>query len=127
MSDFTEVLGSEPETRLVFVRFTGGAAAVTKSTTIGLAATVTYISTGIVDITFGPAVTGFTFVDLIAHQFTATTQSAVKGFTAVAGVLTAATRVIRINITNASETLADLAAAQNLSLTFMFKATGAVS
>ncbi len=122
MADFWEVSGSEPETRLFFVKFVGGTTAVTK--VFGGATTVTYISTGIVDIAFPTGVPG-PFVGVFGHCFEATTASAVKGYTVVPGVFNTTTNKLRVNITGASEALVDLAALQWLSLTLMFKATGA--
>ena len=47
-----------------------------------------------------------------------------KGYTVVPGVYNTTTRTLRINITNASESLTDLAALQWLTLALAFKQTG---
>lgn len=127
MPDFYDDKNSEPDLREYSVKFVGGTTAVTK--VFGKGVTVTYISTGVVDIAFiRPPVPGALFVGITGHCFEATTQSGVKGYTVVGGVpstsSTTGTVTIRINITNASETLADLAALQWLTLTFAFKANG---
>lgn len=124
MADFYEQESSEPELREYVVKFVGGTAAVTK--VYGNGVTVTYISTGIVDLVFatppGP------FVGCTGRCFEATTQSQVKGYTVVPGApstnTTTGNVTLRLNITNASEALADLAALQWLTMKVAFKATG---
>jgi hypothetical protein len=116
---------SEPELRVYVVKFVGGTTAVTK--VYGKGVTVTYISTGVVDLVFATP-PGGAFVGVLGRCFEATTQSGVKGYTCVAGVpSTAATGIttLRLNITGASESLVDLAALQWLTLQVAFKATGA--
>lgn len=115
--DVYPLRGSHRDWREFLVKFVGGSAAVTK--VFGLGVTVTYISTGIVDLVWSDsqgAHLGTTW------GFEATTQSGCKGYTVVAGVYNATTRTQRLNITNASETLADLAALQWLTLRVSFGA-----
>lgn len=113
---------SEPEPRDCFVKFVGGTAAVTK--VHGQGVTVTYISTGIVDLVFSEHLG--VFLGLAGSpSFQATTASGVKGYTCVPGVFNTTTHTLRLNITGASESLVDLAALQWLSCTLKFKATSA--
>lgn len=124
MADFYEQSASEPELRIYVVKFVGGSAAVTKQ--FGNGVTVTYVSTGLVDLVFatppGP------YVGVLGRGFDATTQSAVKGYTVVAGApstsATTGSVTVRVAITGASEALVDLAALQTLTLQVAFKATG---
>lgn len=109
-----------PVTELVVcpVRFVGGTTAVTK--VFGEGVTVTYIGTGLVDLTFGDA--QGTYVGLAGvPAFEATTAADVKGHTCVAGVYNTTTRTLRLNITNAAEALHDLAALEWLTATLLFK------
>ncbi len=98
----------------VLVKFVGGTAAVTQ--VYGIGSTVTYVSTGIVDVVF-PTGLG-TFIGLAGSNFQATTASGVKGYTVVPGVISGTT--LRLNITNASESLTDLAALQWLTIEAVF-------
>ncbi len=109
---------SEPESKIKVVQFVGVTTSATK--VLGDGVTVTWISTGIYDLAFGTdAPTAFATV--MSHQFAATTASAVKGFTLVPGVFNTTTNKLRINVTNAAETLTDLAALQWLTLTILIK------
>lgn len=58
--------------------------------------------------------------------FEATTQAALKGYTVVVGDFDTSLLKVTINITNASDALTDLAAAQRLSITFAFRNSPAV-
>ena len=119
MADFYEPLTSEPELREHVVRFVGGSAAVTKVRGRGI--TVTYITTGIVDITWSenPGV----FIGLSGMpMFQATTAADVKGHTCVPGAYNSSTKTLRLNITNASDALHDLAALEWLNLVALFVA-----
>lgn len=98
------------------VRFVGGTAAVTKVTGPGV--TVTWISTGIVDLTWGT--NPGTFVGA-TFGLQATTAADVKGHTVVCGVFNTSTLKLRLNITNASESLHDLAALEWLTCRVTFK------
>ena len=111
------VRSSIPETVDTIVKFVGGSGAVTK--VHGTGVTLTYVSTGVVDIVFTENPSNF--IGCVGHCFEATTQSALKGYTVVPGVFNATTYTLRINITNASDALADLAALQWLTLTLKFK------
>lgn len=120
--DLTEIIGaSEPGLTLHVVKFVGGNAAVTK--VLGQGCSVTYISTGIVDIDWsGNANNPGEFVGLAgAPLFQATTAADVKGHTCVPGVYNSTTKKLRLNITNASEALHDLAALEWLTVVAMFK------
>lgn len=98
------------------VRFVGGTTAVTKL--YGRGVTVTYIGTGLVDLVW--AEPQGTYLGVDGWGFDATTASGVKGYTVVPGDYNSTTRTLRLNITNAGETLTDLAAAQNLSIGLVF-------
>ena len=109
-----------PVTELVLcpVRFVGGTTAVTKVFGEGVA--VTYIGTGLVDLTFSDA--QGTFLGLAGEpSFAATTAADVKGHTVVVGVYNTTTNTLRLNITNAAEALHDLAALEWLTATLLFK------
>ena len=112
-----DLQSSEPDAKASIVKFVGGAAAVTK--VFGKGMSVSYIGTGIVDLIWkeNPGA----FIGVLGRCFEATTQSAVKGYTVVPGVWNSATFTLRLNITNASETLTDLAALQWLTLMIGFK------
>lgn len=121
-TDIYEITGSsEPGLNLHVIRFVGGSAAVTK--VLGQGATVTYVSTGIVDVSWaGNANNPGVFLGLAgAPLFQATTAADVKGHTCVPGVYNATTKTLRLNITNASESLHDLAALEWLTLVAMFR------
>lgn len=125
-SDYYEAIIGQPDCRLDFVKFVGGTTAVTKVTGTGEGVTVTYISTGIVDLTFSANAVPGSFLGLAGMpMFQATTAADVKGHTCVPGVYNATTRKLRLNITNAAETLHDLAALEWLSLVCVFKAGNA--
>jgi hypothetical protein len=116
--DGYELHSSQPETWSHFVKFVGGTTAVTKL--YGPGVSVTYVSTGVVDVTWAEnpgTYLGFTF------GLHATTVSALKGYTIVGGDYNATTRTVRLNITNSSFALADLAASQWAMLHFLFKQT----
>lgn len=101
------------------VTFVGGAAAVTKLRGPGVA--VSYISTGIVELTWSanegrPGV----FDGLKSWGFRADTPANVKGYSCVAGAYNVSTRKLRVSIYDASNNLVDLAALQWLTLTLVF-------
>lgn len=102
------------------IKWVGGTNAITK--VWGRGATTTYISTGVVDIKW--ADNPGTFMGLFGHAFEATVQSGVKGWTAVAGVFSTTTNTLRINLTDNTDTLANLAALQWVSLLPLFKMNG---
>ena len=115
---------NQPDACDYFVKFVGGTTAVTKVAGTGKGVTVTYISTGVVDLTFELGCGKFLGL-AGAPAFEATTQSGVKGYTAVAGVFNTTTRTLRLNICNAAESLTDLAALQWLSVTACFSESSA--
>lgn len=102
------------------IRLTGnGAAQPTQS--FGAGMTVNRTGVGVIEILW-QQVPG-QYVGLTGRCFEATTQSQLKGFTVVAGDFDTTNLKITLNITNAAEVLADLAAAQSLTLNFTFVAT----
>lgn len=112
----------EPSVVKSYIKFTGaGAAPVVKVFGRGLATTRTGV--GLVSLIWdeNPGA----YVGVMGWCFEATVASGVKGYTVVPGVYNAATRTLAINITNAGETLTDLAALQQLSITVGFKRTNA--
>ncbi len=122
MLDANPVRSPVPELHLSPVRFVGGTAAVTK--VYGEGATVTYIGTGLVDVTFSESMGIYRGLAGMP-SFEATTAADVKGHTCVPGVFNTTTRTLRLNITNASESLHDLAALEWLSLVFLFQRVNA--
>lgn len=118
MAQFFDCMASEPEFRSYFIKFVGGAAAVTK--VFGQGVTVTYSATGIVNLTWTENPGNFLGA---TFGFQATTASAVKGYTCVPGVYNASTKTLTLNITGATEVLTDLAALQWLNCWVMFKAS----
>lgn len=116
--DAFDTYSGQPSLTSHFVKFVGGTTAVTKVAGTGPGITVTYIGTGIVDLTFrdNPG----TFLGLVA-TFQATTASGVKGYTVVPGVFNTTTLTVRLNITGASESLVDLAALQWLNVMMFVK------
>lgn len=112
---------TEPDEVVSRVRFVGGSAAVTKL--YGTGVTVTYIGTGLVDLVWAefPGV----YIGVDGWGFDATTAADLKGFTVVPGAYNTTTRTLRLSITNASEALTDLAAAQNLTIGIAFGRTNA--
>ncbi|MBA2540568.1 MAG: hypothetical protein H0V17_13080 [Deltaproteobacteria bacterium] len=119
MPDAYDLKTSEPELYEKIVKFVGGTGAVTK--VFGKGATVTYISAGIVDVTFTD--NPYTFVGLGGYGFEATTQAALKGYSVVAGAFNATTKTLRLNVTNNLDALTDLAALQSLTCRLLFKQT----
>lgn len=112
----------EPGLVKSFIKFTGaGAAPVVK--VFGRGVQTTRTGVGIVNLVWdeNPG----TYVGVMGWCYEATVQSGVKGYTMVPGVYNTTTRTLTINITNAGETLTDLAAAQQLSINIGFKRTNA--
>jgi hypothetical protein len=119
VSDFYPPMSSEPALREHLVQFVGGAAAVTK--VFGRGITVTYVSTGLVDLKWSTTDDApGTFVGPKCLQLHATTASGVKGFSVATGVYNASTRTLRVAIWDASNNLVDLAALQWLTATILF-------
>ena len=99
------------------IRFVGGSAAVTKL--FGLGVTITYVSTGVVNLVW--AENPGTYLGVGGYCFDATTASALKGYTLVPGAYNSVTRTLVLNIFNSSFAAADLAALQNLTLRVLFR------
>jgi hypothetical protein len=110
---------SEPDLKDHYVKFVGGTTAVTKL--FGKGMSVSYISTGVVDLIWkeNPGA----FMGVKGYCFEATVQGGVKGYTVVAGVFNTSTFTLRLNIFGfgATPALTDLAALQWLSITLGFK------
>lgn len=116
-----EALVSEPTERHYTVQFVGGTAAVTK--TYGRGVTVTYVSTGLVDLTWSSNETKpGTFVGIKGGSFRATTPANVKAYTFTHGDYNTTTRTVRVSIYDGSNNLVDLAAAQWLLVNVLFLA-----
>jgi hypothetical protein len=103
------------------VVFVGGPAAVTKLAGPGIA--VSYISTGIVELTWSANETppGI-YLGLKGWGFRADTPANVKAYTCVTGAYSTSTRKLRVNMYDASNNLVDLAALQWLTVTLAFVA-----
>lgn len=116
---------SEPSMFEQIIQFVGGTAAVTK--VFGAGVTVTYVSTGLVDITWSSNQSKpGTFLGPAGYMFNATTQSAIKAYTCVTGAYDVTNRKLRVNMYDASNNLVDLAALQWLTLRIAFLAAGAI-
>jgi hypothetical protein len=104
------------EMEITFVKFLGGTNAVTKVEGEGV--TVTYISAGIVDLTFGaaPGPAAGDFLGVIGHCFNATTTADVKAYALQHGVYNTSTRTLRLNM-HESGTLTNLDALEWLDVT----------
>ncbi len=116
MNDPSPVRSPVPELELHFVKFVGGTNAVTKVEGEGV--TVTYISAGIVDLTF-PSGQG-EFLGVVGHVFQATTTADVKAYLLQVGVWNTSTLTLRLNLTETT-TLTNLAALEWLNITLAFK------
>jgi len=111
---------TEPDYVGSIIRFTGnGTGAVTKN--FGRGVTVTRTGVGILTIVWDefPGV----FIGIMGWSFSATTASGVKGWTVVPGDYVTSTRTLTINMTNGSDTLADLSSTQQLTMMISFKRT----
>jgi len=115
----TPAKSPQSETLTHYVRFVGGTAAVTKVEGLGI--TIAYTGTGIVTLTWleNPG----RFINY-SCDFQATTASGVKGYTCVAGVFNTTAYTLALNITNAADTLTDLAALQWANVAVVFARTG---
>lgn len=107
------------------VVFVGGTAAVTKLPDTGVGVTVTYVSAGLVNLTWSDAPGVFIGIQT---NFQATVPAALKGYTCVAGVYNTTTNAIQLSITGdgagIAPALTDLAALQWLLCTVTFKRSG---
>ncbi len=111
---------AEPESELLGGKITGtGAATPTESEgCAGFA--VTWVSTGLYEVTFGPAVLQV----WPGHPSKwADTITGIDGWDVVFGQYNATTRKIRFSVVNESNTLSDLAALTGLNLSFQVKLT----
>ena len=124
MLDAYETKGTQSEIVETFVRFVGGTAAVTKVEGVGV--TVAWTATGIVTLTWAENPGRFMGV---TWGLQATTASALKGYTVVAGVFSTTAFTLAINITGdgggGAPALADLAALQWCNLRVSFARNGA--
>lgn len=119
-AEFDE-LANLPGVRDYVVRFVGGTAAVTK--VIGNDVTVTYVSTGLVDVKWSTnQIKPGTFIGLRSFGFNATTAADIKGYSCNAGAYNATTRTLRLSIYSGADNLVDLAALQWLTATISFVA-----
>ena len=110
---------------LQVVQFVGGTAAVTK--VFGSGVTVTYVSTGLVDITWSANQSKpGTFLGPQSAMFHATTQATIKAYSCVTGNYSVSARTLRVNMYDASNNLVDLAALQWLTLMIAFLTDGAI-
>jgi hypothetical protein len=117
------LIQTEPEARDHVVKFVGGAAAVTK--VFGNGMTVTYVSTGVVKISWSnAAVNPGKFIGVKGYCFQATTPGNVKGYVLVHEAYVPSTRSILLNMYEAG-VLTDLAALEWLTVTLAFKETNA--
>lgn len=120
MGDFFEEMITEPNVRLHYLRFVGGAAAVTKVKGKGM--TITYNATGIVDIAWSenPGV----FLGLMGEPgFQSTTIAGTKDFSGKIGAY--ASKALQLRLYE-SGSLADLAALEWCSVAIMFSADGSL-
>lgn len=111
---------SEPNVEAHVVRFVGGTAAVTKVKGRGI--TVTYNTTGVVDITWSE--NPGTFLGLMGEPaFQSTTIAGTKDFTGKVGAY--ASKAIQLRLYE-SGSLADLAALEWCTLILLFQADGSL-
>lgn len=110
---------SEPDLVDQFVSMLGTGASV--PTKLFGRCTITRSGAGVLTLTW-PSFQG-RYLGLKGFGFEATAPAALKGYSLVVGDWNATTRAIVLNVTDSTNTLADLAAAQRLSLTLAFKRT----
>jgi hypothetical protein len=119
MQDAYPERSTQPELVSHLVKFVGGTNAVTK--VFGPGVTVTYVGTGIVDLTWSES--PGTFLGATSG-FSATVIAGVSGEVASFGVFDTATRTLQLNIGNAAAgTPTNLAASQWLTIVAYFKQT----
>jgi hypothetical protein len=117
---------TEPDMVKILVRMAGAGAA-TPTKVRGRGVTLNRTGAGIVTMTFNESQSNFgTFIGCV-FGYDSATQANLKGYTAVVSppVASGLTMVSTLNITNNADTLADLAAGQNLTLLLMFTRTSA--
>ncbi len=98
-----------------------GAGASTPTKTFGRGVTIGRTGAGAYTLTW--AEFPGTYVGLTGFSFESGTQSGLKGYTVVTN--SPSSGVITINVTNAGETLTDLASGQSLTLKYTFKRVNA--
>lgn len=109
---------SEIEQFDLFIAMTGTGNGTVPTKNLGRGVTLTWVSTGIITLTFGDY-PGVFMGGSPAWQ--ATTASALKGFSCVFGAFDSTGKIVNINITNSSQTLVDLQVLQTLQLQLCFK------
>lgn len=114
-----EAYTAVPDAVSHLVRFVGGSAAVTKVSSTGAGVTVTYVGSGVVDLTWSD--NQGTFLGLVG-TFQATTPADVKSYVLVPGAYDSSTNTIRLSMYE-SGTLTDLAALEWLTVLAWFKRT----
>jgi hypothetical protein len=118
MSDENPVRSLTSELVITPVKFVGGTNAVTKVRGEGV--TVTYISAGVVDLTWSAYAGAGEFVGVLGHVFQATTPGDVKAYVLVPGVYNTTTRTLRLSMYE-SGSVTNLAALEWLNLTVGFE------
>jgi hypothetical protein len=118
MSDYFQGKDNEPNVRRAFVRFEGGAAAITKK--VGRGLSLTRNGAGLVTITFNRSPGQFIGLQAMP-AFDAAVPANVKSYIGIVGAYAAATKSIQLNLFEAG-VLTDLAASEFCSLTLLFKA-----
>jgi hypothetical protein len=113
---------NEPETVSFYVTMTGTGNGTVPTKFFGRGITLSWISTGIVQLTFGDRAGAFMGGGPAGWQ--AATPSQLKGFSAVFGSFDATGTIVQVSITNSSQTLVDLQTGQILTLELVFKASG---
>lgn len=113
-----ELMDAQPKAVTHFVRMLGtGAAQPTKVE--GASVNLNRTGVGVIEVLW-PDFPG-SYMGCRGHCFEATAQAALKGYSVVIGAFDTTLLKVTINITDSTNTLVDLAAAQNLSLTFGFR------
>lgn len=121
LANFSQVLSSEPELREILIKILGAGAG-NPGKVFGNGVTVTWLSTGLYQVVWGenPGLNvGYT------AEFEATAPAALKGYTVVAAPYSNAGGVYsqQFSVYNSAFALADLAAAQWMTVICRFKAT----
>ncbi len=114
---------NEPELESYFVGLAGAGNGVVPTRTFGRGITLSYVSTGIVKLTFGDYPGRFVGGGILGKR--ATTPSQLASFDVVFGDPDATGTIFQASITNSSETLVDLQANQTITLELVFKRAGA--
>lgn len=116
---------SEPDMAKIPVRLTGAGTA-TPGKAFGRGVTLNRTGVGIVQIIFNEKQADLGVYAGFMPGFDSATQANLKGYTAVVSppVPVGNTMVSTLNITSNADTLVDLAAGQNLTLTYMFRRNG---